>query len=157
MWFYIVVYCTCSARTSTSLLLASFTDLKHRTNHLTAVLCDDPVISPGTSKSLHQSPSISSTGSTTHASSIMNREPLRPTTPPDFETSNVETLKCFATKIGFHTVMADLLERMGFLHGVVDVFTHKYLPAYREEYNRRIAKIQLPEYRQEYNKRLTPL
>jgi hypothetical protein len=92
-----------------------YTDFDTSTNHITAVLSDDLFISS------------------------------QPTTsPPQYvETRRhavAENFQQFAARIGFHETMVALLERMAFLYGVVDVFTQKFLPAYRNEFVEKFAR-----------------
>ncbi|EPE36048.1 Zn2/Cys6 DNA-binding protein [Glarea lozoyensis ATCC 20868] len=84
------------------------------TNHITAVLSDDPIIS---------APATDEVGMVDTHQQISK---------PASETA--EVFPEFAARVGFHKTMVSLLQRMGFLYGVVDVFTQKFIPAYRDEF-----------------------
>jgi hypothetical protein len=115
----IVCYYICFARKS--ILLCSFpfihavySNPSNRTNHITAVLSDDPIISPLSTDEIGKAD--------TH------QQMSKATSEPG------ENFQEFAARVGFHKTMVSLLQRMGFLYGVVDVFTQKFLPDYRDEF-----------------------
>lgn len=115
-------------------------------NHLTAVISENPnIVSPAgipykpktrskftTYSSSHSSSSPDSSSSSSPSSTTTYRSPA--------ETSPL--LKGFATKIGFHPTVVDLLHDMEYLYFVVDAFTTKFMPEFREMFEDVVRSIE---------------
>lgn len=99
--------------------LPIITDLS-RTNHLTAVFSEAPVLHPPAS------PYTPIKTSESRCSDPVQESPL---------------LKPFAISSGFHSVMVDLLHDMGYLFAVLDVFTRQFLPHWRGGFENVVANI----------------
>jgi hypothetical protein len=50
--------------------------------------------------------------------------------------------KAFALKIGFHTMVVEILHEMSYLYSVVDAFTLRLLPNFREDFHELVKKIE---------------
>ncbi|KAG9236485.1 hypothetical protein BJ875DRAFT_456311 [Amylocarpus encephaloides] len=116
-------------------------------NHITAVLYENPVITPRFS----QVPILPSTPHPhTHYAPPPTDSPDTPSQPPRlivdhgtrntsddenlFTTTPVHGLTGFAIKVGLHKTMVQILDHVSFLHAVVDAFTTKYCPQFRREF-----------------------
>ncbi|KAF8866557.1 hypothetical protein BDZ45DRAFT_276298 [Acephala macrosclerotiorum] len=110
-------------------------------NHLIAVINENPTIIPrsGIPRKPKTQPHSafttnfpSSPSSLTSSSSSATRSPV--------ETSPF--LKDFATSIGFHSTVVDLLHEIEYLYFVVDAFTTKFMPEFREGFEDVVRSIE---------------
>ncbi|CZR50916.1 uncharacterized protein PAC_00790 [Phialocephala subalpina] len=110
-------------------------------NHLTAVLTENPAIVPASGIPYKPRCPPHST-STTYLPSSPSSDSSSNSNPARSPAETSPFLKLFATKIGFHPTVVNLLHEMEYLYFVVDAFTAKFMPEFREAFEDVVKNIE---------------
>ncbi|KAE8447474.1 hypothetical protein EG329_010747 [Mollisiaceae sp. DMI_Dod_QoI] len=102
-------------------------------NHLTAVLSESPTITSPSGIPYKPKPNCNSTTTSSLTSTSSTRSPA--------ETSPL--LKPYAIAICFHPTVVDLLHDMQYLYFVIDAFTTKFIPEFRQGFEDVVRSIEL--------------